>query len=1156
MEAIEAYLREVREIHSSGAAVAETSYYPALANLLNRIGADLKPKVRCIVNPANRGAGIPDIGLFTADQFRRKTDAEPLAGQLPSRGVLEVKPPTKDVTEIAATDQVRKYCAKYGTVIVTNLREFLLMGHDERGGPLPLERFRLAEDEGSFWSGTVHHVRTAKEIGPRLSEFLSRMMLVNAPLNEPRDLAWFLASYARDAMANVESSDLPALNEVRAALEEALGMKFTGRDGEHFFRSTLVQTIFYGIFSAWVLWCRSGIPEKQVPHFDWKQAHWIINVPFIQTLFENLMMPGKLKPLGLVDILDRANAALNRVDRLIFFGKFQEERAVQYFYEPFLEAFDPQLRKSLGVWYTPREIVQYQVARIDTVLRQEMGLADGLADPAVLVLDPCCGTGTYLIEVLNRIALTLKEKGGGALVAAEVKQAAMKKVFGFEILPAPFVVSHLQLGLLLQRMGAPLDNHMNERVGVFLTNSLTGWEPHRQSRPIPFPELAQEHAEAERVKQTTRIIVVLGNPPYNAFAGVSPDEELGMVDVYKEGLNRPAAEGGWGIKKFNLDDLYIRFFRLAERKITEMSGLGIVSFISNFSYLSDPSFVVMRKRLLEGFDRLWFDCLNGDSRETGKLTPTGEPDPSVFSTEYNREGIRVGTTVCVMVRKEVREKVPVVRFKQFWGVTKREDLLRSLKVKSFDRSYMRAAPSIRNRYSFRPETVRVDYLTWPRVSELGEVAPSNGLMEKRGGSLISIDREPLERWMKDYFDAGLSWEEYRARHRALTEEKARFDPEMTRKKAISKEKFDQRRILRYAIRPFETRWCYYTGIRPVWNEPRPALWEQCVPGNAFLITRPAGVSEPEGIPFFYTKLLVDNDFQRGHSYYFPLRLAPKGYKDDLERQQGSTVDMLLRANLSAAARKYLSAIGVDNPDADEDRAALVWLHALAIGYSPAYLKENADGIRADWPRIPLPSNRALLLESAHLGGRVAALLDTESPVDGLTGGAGIEPVLLRIGVVERVGGGQLDPGRGDLDLTAGWGHEGKDGVIMPARGGVVERPFTPEEMESIALHAKNCGMAVEQAVALLGPDTRDVYLNNSAYWKNIPAAVWESHVGGYQVIKKWLSYRERELLGRSLKVEEVAEVTAMARRLATIVMLSPVLDANYRAVKDNLFAWE
>ena len=137
--------------------------------------------------------------------------------------------------------------------------------------------------------------------------------------------------------------------------------------------------------------------------------------------------------------------------------------------------------------------------------------------------------------------------------------------------------------------------------------------------------MQEERDAAEHVKRDKRILVVLGNPPYNAFAGVSPQEEQSLVEPYKKDLNQPIGQGGWGIKKFNLDDLYVRFFRLAERRIAEMSGMGVVSFISNFSYLSDPSFVVMRQRFLAEFDKLWFDCMNGDSRETGKLTPDGVP---------------------------------------------------------------------------------------------------------------------------------------------------------------------------------------------------------------------------------------------------------------------------------------------------------------------------------------------------------------------------------------------------------------------------------------------------------------------------------------------------------------------------------------------------
>ncbi len=207
-------------------------------------------------------------------------------------------------------------------------------------------------------------------------------------------------------------------------------------------------------------------------------------------------------------------------------------------------------------------------------------------DPRVIVLDPCCGTGAYLVETIRRIHEILAEKGEGALAAQDLKRAAMERVFGFEILPAPFVISHLQLGLLLQNYGAPFSEDRHERAGVYLTNSLTGWEPPKEEvkTKFLFPELAEEKNAADRVKREAKILVILGNPPYNAFAGISPEEEQGLVEPYKKGLISE-----WGIKKFNLDDLYVRFFRLAEKRITEHGEKrGVVCFISNHSWLSRP----------------------------------------------------------------------------------------------------------------------------------------------------------------------------------------------------------------------------------------------------------------------------------------------------------------------------------------------------------------------------------------------------------------------------------------------------------------------------------------------------------------------------------------------------------------------------------------
>ena len=330
---------------------------------------------------------------------------------------------------------------------------------------------------------------------------------------------------------------------------------------------------------------------------------------------------------------------------------------MQYFYEPFLAEFDPELRKQLGVWYTPHEVVRYMVARVDRALKDDLGIADGLAADHVYVLDPCCGTGAYLGEVLRRIDANLRAQGSGALTGARVKRAAMERVFGFEIMPAPFVVAHLQVGLTMQALDAPLSDEGDERASVFLTNALTGWEPTTQ-KPLPFPELEEERDRADRVKQDTPVLVILGNPPYNGFAGMAVDEERELSTAYRttQQVRRPEGQG--------LNDLYVRFFRMAERRIAEKTGRGVVCFISNYSWLDGLSFTGMRERYLEAFDVIRIDSLNGDSRRTGKTTPKGDPDPSIFSSPEDPVGIQVGTAIATLVRKADHEPSATIGFRE------------------------------------------------------------------------------------------------------------------------------------------------------------------------------------------------------------------------------------------------------------------------------------------------------------------------------------------------------------------------------------------------------------------------------------------------------------------------------------------------------------
>ncbi len=1232
--AVEAYFADLRRVRSSGGGTDERSSYGPLTNLLNAVGATLQPKVFCVAELADQGAGHPDFGLYTAKQVQK---GRPRHGQAPERGVVEVKPPQEDAQDLIAGEQVGRYLAHYGLVLATNLREFALVGPGPGGAPL--ETFHLADSAEDFDQRLQKPRAFALAVGAGLGEYLSRALSHRAQIVEPKDLAWLLASYARDGLARVQSSgDSPALAALRTALEEALGVRFEGERGARFFQSTLVQTLFYGVFSAWVLWSRQN-PAPTGP-FNWREAVWHLRAPVLRALFQQLSDPGRLQPLNLVEVLDWTAAALDRVNRNAFFARFDEGEAVPYFYEPFLEAFDPGLRKQLGVWYTPREVVRYMVARVDLALQQDLGIADGLAADNVYVLDPCCGTGAYLAEVLRRIAANLEGKGLGALAGARVKQAALRRVFGFEIMPAPFAVAHLQVGLTLQALDAPLADGGpggagEERPGVFLTNALTGWEP-RANKPLPFPELEEERDRAERVKREAPILVILGNPPYNGFAGMAVDEERELSDAYRttRQARRPEGQG--------LNDLYVRFFRMAERRIAEKTGQGVVCFISNYSWLDGLSFTGMRERYLEAFDRVRIDCLNGDKYKTGKVAPDGSPDPSIFSTEGDPVGIQVGTAIATLVRRADHRPVATVGFRHLWGQTKREGLLETAEAEP-DRIYERFAPNLPLGLPFAPTAVSKDWFDWPALPDLFPVS-FPGVKTSRDGFLVDIDLDRLKARVADYFNPNLSHEEIARRYPSAMRSTARFNAHAVRETLLARGGPNEDGFVRYAYRPFDNRWLYWEADTKLLDEKRTDYRPHVFEGNLWLEAR-----EREAKEHFVRGTLVRNfadNFGNGLSSFFPIWLRlrdgtialeenaaqpqpnPKAESDQAPRpdesgqgrpsqrqpkqaaesrqeswvhgsadsaahrqanlnagspqeqrlHQGDDNGIPKQPNLSGAARQYLERLGMTVED--------LFHHVLATLHDPAYRQANAGALRMEWPRIPLPGwpddngddgiqaptaspassidppsaasadaasvdpsgaanagaaalsqattssqppqrvdiadAAAALARSAARGRQLAALLDPDTPVPGVTQ-APLRPELAAIAVPATKDGRNMTGE--DFALTAGWGHFGTGRAVMPGQGRAQERPYAAEE------HA-----ALDNAATAFGEPTFDIHLNDRAYWRNVPAAVWSYKLGGYQVLKKWLSYRERSILQRPLLPEEVHHFTDTARRICAILI--------------------
>ena len=825
----------------------------------------------------------------------------------------------------------------------------------------------------------------------------------------------------------------------------------------------------------------------------------------LRALFQQLSDPGRLQPLGLVEVLDWSSAALDRVDRAAFFSRFDEGEAVPYFYEPFLAAFDPELRKQLGVWYTPSEVVKYMVARVDKALKDDLHIPDGLAGENVYVLDPCCGTGAYVSEVLRCIAANLQGQGLGALAGARMKRAAMKRVFGFEIMPAPFVVAHLQVGLTMQALGAPLADAANERASVFLTNALTGWGSHA-SKQLVFPELEEERDRAERVKQHRPILVVLGNPPYDGYAGMAVDEERELTEAYRgtRRVRRPEGQG--------LNDPYVRFFRMAERRIAEKTGRGVVCFISNYSWLEGLSFTGMRERYLETFDEIRIDCLNGDRYETGKLTPDGSPDPSIFSTTGDPVGIQVGTAVATLVRKSDHSPAQTVGFRHLWGQAKGSELVATAQEEP-SALYDTVEPVLQLGLPFKPAAVSEGWFDWPSLPDLFSVS-FPGVKTSRDSFLVDIDLQRLRKRLVDYFDPGLTDTEIEGRYPSVMRGTARFDAHSVRSTLVKRGGPDEAGFIRFAYRPFDNRWLYWEKETKLLDEKRAEYRSHVFKGNRSLVTQQKprrDWSPPQFISSIGCLDLMDRSATCFPAWVREDRMTKENLK------QGRYV-------VERTVQHYL-----DNPGLGVED---LLHHVLAVLHDPAYREANAGALRMEWPRIPLPDwpngnangAAAALRESAARGRELAALLDSDTGVHGVTLGKP-RPELAVMGVPATVVGRNMTGD--DFAVTAGWGRVVSGDAVMPGAGRAVERDYSRAERT-----------AMGDALPAFGENTFDVYVNSTAFWKNVPVAVWTYRLGGYQVLKKWLSYREQGVLGRPLRPEEIQHFCETVRRIGAILMMT------------------
>jgi hypothetical protein len=916
-QAIKDYLDQLRAIKQQPHATGELSYHSTLERLLRT----LRPDLTLVHEPTRTAVGRPDFVILHQHAPVGYVEAEAYAADLDSL------PPHAR----AQTDAFRQHLENF---LLTNFLEFRLYraGQEVMRARLPQpprhDEIVLVQRDADLADQCLQLLRTFLDYAP-------------APVADAHTLARQLAQRAQLLRAIVEQSlnaklkqppEQPQeLRNLYRALQRTLLPDLTPRE----FADLYAQTLAYGLFAA-----RCYAPNATP--FTLHNAAYIIpdTIPFLKRLLGTLTTHTPQPELEW--LLSDLASLLEHTDMLAILQDFGtrtgREDPMVHFYEDFLAAYDPTLREVRGVYYTPEPIVQFIVRAVDLVLRREFGMK-GLMDERALVLDPACGTGSFLYEIVRRVHEQVCKQLGAGQWPDYARERLLPRLFGFELLMAPYTIAHLKLALELQRLGVP----PRERLRIYLTNAL---DPAVKIEELLLGEFITREAEAAaEVKRNKPILVVLGNPPYS---GHSANRSYVEVQETVNGRTRKRKQPTWigelledykqvdgrllGEKNSKwLQDDYVKFIRFAEWRI-ERTGQGIVAFITNHAYLDNPTFRGMRAHLLRTFQRLYIVNLHGNAR-LKERTPDGSPDENVFD-------IKQGVAILIAIRNPNNlpnpdESAPVW-YCDVWGSREAKyDFLREATLEAIDWTPLTPRAPM---YLFVPQNtaLEAEYLQGWRVPDIFPVR-SVGIVTARDA--LTIHRTPDDVWRTVCELVVLEPEAARERFRLGKDVRdwsvARAQQDLreagVREAGVPEDEDEDEKSPRAHIkpilyRPFDVRYTFYTGkSRGFHSMPRPEVMRHLLAGeNMALVVGRAGSAtgdEEWNIVFVAAHPVDFNIFRRGGGQVCPLYLYP----DSAGEQGVLMLEEGRKANLSEAFLEALADAVGRTPEPEE---VLGYLYAV------------------------------------------------------------------------------------------------------------------------------------------------------------------------------------------------------------------------------------
>ena len=898
-------------------------------------------------------------------------------------GYMEAKDIGANLNEIEKSEQLRRYLKSLPNLILTDYVEFRWYVNGELRDTACIAR---PQDNGKIYPASTEEQARALQL---LAGFLAQKPV---DINTAEDLALRLAHLThliRDIIVEAFQTKRASQNlaDWRSAFAATLLPELAEDKAEAIekFADMFAQTLTYGLFSARVATGPVGFSrakaQKLIPRTN----------PFLRSFFEQITGAAlDDEPFaGFVEDLIQTLAHSDMPTILEHFGRRGRRRdPVVHFYETFLQAYDPKLRELRGVYYTPEPVVNYIVQSIDALLKDKFGLKLGLRDHSkftqtriegvgenakeikteshrVLILDPATGTGTFLYNVLDFIRSQFKAGKNAGQWGSYVHEHLLNRLFGFELLMAPYAVAHFKLGLALAawdeeplfRPQFSYEPQAGERLNIFLTNTLEDMD-HVAQQLGPLRVLSEEAKQAHDVKCNRPVLVVLGNPPYSNFGQQNRGPHiLALLDDYKRGL---------GEKKINLNDDFIKFIRWAQWRI-EQTGSGIIGYITNNVYLDGLTHRRMRECLLETFDEIHIVNLHGSSKKQEK-SPDGSKDDNVFD-------ITVGVAIVLFVKlppskKKAKTGHAAVRYADLWG--RRKDKYSWLDAHDIGTTKWTKLAPVGPGFYFVPKNFSRDR-EYRRGIALQEIFPisNNGLKTDRDELFFDFDQTALDVRMRKFFVPDLP-DRFREQYRIV--DSSSYDI-ATRRHRLS---FTEGAIRECIYRPFDKRWLYYDpGMT---SRPAEKVMRHMLAGENLALISMRQSRRSEVGPFFVADGLVNKDavslFDIGT--VFPLYLYPNG---NLPSTDLFAHDNGRRPNVSA---KFVEEIcgklgvkfvpdGLGLPGRKQIGPELIFRYLYAILHCPSYRERFAEFLRTEFPRLPLTSDFELFLELAGFGGLLIEL---------------------------------------------------------------------------------------------------------------------------------------------------------------------------------------